>query len=211
MSRLVILGNSLSMPRPGDRIMYEDIYPYILANPDLEVINRSKRVNDIEIQSMEQNIVDDVDDLRPDYLVIHLGIVDCAPRIFSKNNRKLLSLLPGSVVNYIVRFVSKHRYAITKSRRISFVDIELFETCLRNMLIRIRKKTPHINIIILKILQTNKRNIERSYNFDSNIEKYNNVIERVSHEFNLFVKLIDINKHNDGLLEDGIHIPESVT
>ena len=206
MTRIVILGNSLSMPRPKDGIKYSDIYAYKLIKSGFEVINRSRRINDIEIQSLEQNIVDDVDDLSPDYLVVHLGIVDCAPRLFSKGNRRILGLLPDFIVNKIITTLSRYRSTITKIRKITFVDVDLFEVLLRLMIVRIKKNNPNINIFILKILQTNKRNIGRSHNFDINIQKYNDVIEKVSREFRLSTKVIDPNFFYDGLLKDGIHI-----
>ena len=92
LNRIIILGNSLSIPRPDDQVDYVNTYPYILVKSGYEVINRSRRINDIEIQSTEQNMLDDVDYLRPDYVVIHLGIVECAPRIFSKKNYRLRPL-----------------------------------------------------------------------------------------------------------------------
>jgi hypothetical protein len=147
-----------------------------------------------------------VDDLNPDYVVVHLGIVDCAPRLFSKSNRRILGLLPDLVVNKIITIFSKHRSTITKIRKITFVNIDLFEVCLRLMLVRIRKNNPNTNIFLLKILQTNRKNIKRSYNFDINIQKYNDVIEKVSCEFRSSMKVIDPNFYYEGLLKDGIHI-----
>ena len=116
--RIVVLGNSLPIPRPEDGVGYHDTYPYILTSMGFEVINKSKRINDIEIQSIETNLLDDVDAFQPNYLIMHFGIVDCSPRLFTKNNRKLLGILPNIITNNIIIFFSKYRYAITRFRKI---------------------------------------------------------------------------------------------
>ena len=132
--RIVVLGNSLPIPRPEDGVGYHDTYPYILTSMGFEVINKSKRINDIEIQSIETNLLDDVDAFQPNYLIMHFGIVDCSPRLFTKNNRKLLGILPNIITNNIIIFFSKYRYAITRFRKITYVSIESFEDIFRKIM-----------------------------------------------------------------------------
>lgn len=58
--RIVILGDSLSMPHPEEGVEYEDTYPYLLwdslLNKGYEVICRSKRANDTKIQTLSENL-----------------------------------------------------------------------------------------------------------------------------------------------------------
>jgi len=64
MTRIVILGDSLAMPRLTAKISYEDSYPYILHNnlsqkiknksTFVEVISRNRRANTSTLQVKEQ-------------------------------------------------------------------------------------------------------------------------------------------------------------
>jgi len=89
MEIITILGDSLDMPRLNENILYKDTYAYkldsLLGN-DYLVINRSRRANTILEQANRQNINDDILSSESEYFIIHLGIVDCAPRLFSKKN-----------------------------------------------------------------------------------------------------------------------------
>jgi len=189
--RIVVLGNSLPIPRPEDGVGYHDTYPYILTSMGFEVINKSKRINDIEIQSIETNLLDDVDAFQPNYLIMHFGIVDCSPRLFTKNNRKLLGILPNIITNNIIIFFSKYRYAITRFRKI---------------IVRVKKNNKNIKIIVINITQTNEENRRKSYGFSSNISKYNKIFSKLECDFGPYLTLIDSNLYKNGLLKDGIHI-----
>jgi len=206
LNRIIILGNSLSIPRPDDQVDYVNTYPYILVKSGYEVINRSRRINDIEIQSTEQNMLDDVDYLRPDYVVIHLGIVECAPRIFSKKNRAYLRILPSKIRNFIINFLSKYREIITKHRKINYVDIVSFEANFIQVINRIHSRNPSIKIVVININNTNMYNNKRSYGFNSNINNYNDVINKLPFKFPINLYVINTNLHKGGLLNDGIHI-----
>ena len=189
--RIVVLGNSLPIPRPEDGVGYHDTYPYILTSMGFEVINKSKRINDIEIQSIETNLLDDVDAFQPNYLIMHFGIVDCSPRLFTKNNRKLLGILLNIITNNIIIFFSKYRYAITRFRKI---------------IVRVKKNNKNIKIIVINITQTNEENRRKSYGFSSNISKYNKIFSKLECDFGPYLTLIDSNLYKNGLLKDGIHI-----
>lgn len=207
MKRIVILGDSLSMPRPNEGIEYEDTYPYLLSKMGYEVICRSKRANDTKIQTIEQNILDDVVYLKPNILIIHLGIVDCAPRLFSKFERKLLSLLPKIIRIPIINFFSKRRAFFTKIRQISYVNLKSYESNLEKLINRSKKIVE--KIIIIKIKNTTNENDSRSFNFNKKIDKYNNVLDKLSKKYD-GIFLIDPNNFEDGLLNDGIHINKNM-
>jgi hypothetical protein len=123
--RIVILGDSLSMPRPNEGIILEYTYSYLL-NKSFEVINKSKRVNDTKLQILEQNILDDIDYLNPD-IIIYLGIVDCAPRLLSRNESRLINILPNKLRKIIINFLSKYRLFFTKLRNIQYVNMNSFK------------------------------------------------------------------------------------
>ena len=190
------------MPRPDEGVEYESTYPFLLAQNGHEVICKSKRANDTKIQSLKQNILDDVLFLNPDVVIIHLGIVDCAPRLFTRRETRLLNLVPISVSKIIINLFSKHRYKITKMRKISYVNAVNYRVNLSKIIKEIQSENR--KIILIKILDTNSSNLQRSFGFQENIEKYNMIIDDIAIAFDL--DILDPNLCNNGLLPDGIHI-----
>jgi len=198
--RIVVLGDSLSMPRPG--IDYEDTYPYLLQTKGYEVICRSKRGNDTNIQTLEQNILDDLIFLNPDIVVVHLGIVDCAPRLFSRKEQRVLSFLPTYLRNKIINFFSKRRFYFTKLRNLSYVSENKFTKNLNSLIDRIDNSRKQI--ILIKILNTTSENEKKSFGFKEKINTYNDILQKLAIENN--ITIIDPNYCEDSLSEDGIHI-----
>ena len=106
--RIVIVSDSLSMPRPSEQpisLLYEETYPYLLKkqlNNEYEIINRGRRSNTVIDQCNDQNIFDDILYFYPKFVVVHLGICDCAPRLFSKRFGKYIigNIRPAFLRNY---------------------------------------------------------------------------------------------------------------
>ncbi len=202
--RIVILGDSLGMPRGDSEIEYEDTYPYLLMNnlKNYEVIPRHRRTNDTSKQLSSQNIFDDIEMLKPDVLVVHLGIVDCAPRVFSRFQNAIVSILPSVIKGIILRAVSNFRYRITKLNNKTYVKKNIFKKNIKNF-IDISDEMG-IQLLFIEILMTSQENDNRSYNFKNNITEYNKIIEVAARS--KCVYLIKYNPQNDYLLKDGIHI-----
>ena len=207
MKKIVIIGDSLSLPRPDDGINFECTYPYLLSKEldSFIIINRSRRANDTKEQTVNQNIMDDIVYLKPDILIIHLGIVDCAPRIFSRNETTLLKYLKF-VNKYIIKFASRHRYLITKIFKKVYVKPNEFQ---QNLEVLIKKVKEYTNkVYIVNIANTNEENINKSYGFIQHINTYNEILENIAKDEN--IKLIDINSVTGNiLLDDGIHLNEN--
>lgn len=201
--RVVILGDSLVMPRIEDGITYEATYPFLLQQEGYDVIDRSKRANDTFKQSEPLNLSDDIGNYNADIYVIHLGIVDCAPRIFTKMESKILGTLPSFLRNPIINFASKHRRQITKYRNITYVNINDFKKNIEKI---IRYIGDEKNIVLIKILNTNQDNIYRSYNIQFNISQFNHILDDVAAGNKC--RIIDPNSLScpEKLLNDGIHI-----
>lgn len=207
-NRVVILGDSLAMPRPDEGVGYEDTYSYLIFK-DIskwgwvgEVINRSKRANDTQYQAHFQNIADDILLLQPTHTIIHLGICDCAPRLFKKLEQKILNKIPMKIRDKIISFFSKRRKLVTKFRQITYVDIKSFE---KNLLHIINNaKSVNSKIVLIGIKDTSKENIEKSYKFKEKIDSYNEIIKKIALANQ--IEIIDANTFSGGLLSGGIHI-----
>lgn len=203
--KLVILGDSLSMPRINDGVLYEDSYPSILANSiDFEVINRSRRANDTNEQLKLQNSFDDVTSIKPDIVVLHLGIVDCSPRLFSRLGNKVINKLKY-INKYIIKIMSKNRFFFTKLFKKVYVNIDKYKSNMEQIIDFLKENNVE-HIFIINICSTNKENSLRSFNFEKNIEDYNNVIDEVAKKTR--VTIIDMRKYTpeEILIQDGIHL-----
>jgi len=202
--RILLLGDSLGMPTGKNEITYEDTYPYILSKgmKDFEVVSRHRRTNDTTQQLKYQFIFDDVEMMNPDYMVIHLGIVDCSPRLFSRFQNAAIRKLPNSLSKSIIKVFSKYRYFITKTFPKVYVSKQQYEINL-NKFIQLSVEF-NITPIFIEILQTSKDNNKKSFNFQKNINQYNEILKRITQENK--INIIKYKIPNTYLLDDGIHI-----
>lgn len=202
--RIVIIGDSLAMPRY--EVPLEETYPYLLNKvwKNCEIIVRNRRANTTKSQVSSQNILDDIIFLKPQIVIIHLGIVDCAPRLFTKIEQLILSKLKW-VNKFIISFFSKYRFFFTKINPKVYVNKKEFHKYSLK-LIQECKKNGVENILVLNICDTTSENKKKSFNFENIICEYNNILNNVIKEEN--VLLIDINSiiKEDMLLTDGIHL-----
>lgn len=202
LKKIVILGDSLSLPR--EEILVEDTYPYLINEflKDRYVLfNRSIRANDTRLQV--ENFYNDVILFDPDIIIIHLGIVDCAPRLFYRKERAFFSKV--NKLFPIVALMSRYRYFFTKIFPKVYVSIRDFEKNYHYMLEEIHKLGK--KAIVIGIANTNKRNKKISYGFEKNINCYNEVLKKVCEKFNN-VSYIDMYNYDPEkiLLKDGIHL-----
>jgi acyl-CoA thioesterase I len=202
--RIVILGDSLGMPTGNGEVEYEDTYPYLLTNivTNCEVISRHRRTNDTSKQLNNQNFFDDIEMLKPDFLVVHLGIVDCAPRIFSRFQNAIVSILPSVIRRRVLRVVSNFRYSMTKLNNKTYVKKNKFKENVEKIVDISNMMS--VQLLFIEILITSEENNAKSYNFNKNIIEYNNIIRVASRPEH--VRLIRYPSQNDYLLRDGIHI-----
>jgi lysophospholipase L1-like esterase len=214
MKIITVLGDSLSLARSEYGIYYKNIYPYLLNERmgcDFLVLNKSKRSNTLVKQSGAQFIYDDVLTTNSNYFIIQLGIVDCSPRVVSMLEKKIIrNFLPGSLRKLYLDFKSKHRRFFTKYFPKTYFTIDIFEKKYRYLLETICSQPQVKRVIIINIADTNPTNKYRSFGFEKNILKYNEIIFNLTKKFDSkigFVDLHSLTKENpDLLLDDGIHV-----
>lgn len=204
--RVVLLGDSLGMPRPMGGVGYEDTYPYLLARSrdDIEIIPKFRRANDTDKQASTQQINDDISWLNPDIVCIHLGIVDCAPRLLGRLENSVVSRLPSSIRSKLLRFLSERRAWITKVRPKVYVPKDRFEKNLKIILDSVHGCGARS--IIVGIMMPPEKLCQRSYGFKENVEAYNKILARLSIEFK--TTFLDVNEFLEPekhLCDDGIH------
>lgn len=200
--RIVILGDSLSLPRNELRV--EHTYPVVLENllkSEYKIFNRSIRANDTSLQI--KSLYGDLVGFNPDIVIIHLGIVDCAPRLFKRLERKVYSKI--NKVFPIIKLFSRHRYLLTKLFPKVYVDIQKFEKNYRFLLQEINRM--NTNVIVIGITDSSEENKAKSYNYEKNILTYNSSIKSIIKEFNnvFYIDMFNC-QVEEILLPDGIHL-----
>ena len=213
---ITILGDSLSMVRNDEDVTLRTIYPYLLVKflgNDYYIINKSKRGNTSDFQTLNQYLYDDVETSDSSIVILQIGICDCSPRIISKFEKIILNyFLPVFLSFFYIKFKSKHRYFFTKYFPKTYVTKARFESNYKQLLESILKLDKIQKIIIINIADTNEYNKKRSYNFEQNIIDYNRVIQKLAFE-NPKIQIIDSFNYSktipNFLLSDGIHISNS--
>lgn len=202
--KIVILGDSLGMVSIDDGVSYENTYPYLLKKMacDFEVISRNRRTNDSTRQLEYQNKMDDVVMLKPNYVIVQLGIVDCAPRVFGKLESKILSLISPAVRSHIVNFASKNRRWITKFFPRVYVRCDRYASNMMQ-LVRLIMENGAVPILI-HIFDTNESNRIKSFGIEKNIRSYNEVLSRIAAD--VTIPIITHNGTEKYMAGDGIHL-----
>ena len=218
--KIVIFGDSLALPREdvGGDEMLEVTYPFLLdrslrrqfgaAAPI--IFERGMRRRTIEYVLDEWNEM--VELRKPQMVIVHVGIVDCAPRVFLRREAALVANIRfGWLRDRIFKFTHDHRRRIVGFRRKVYVPLARFEPLVRQVVEKSRENDVQ-SLVFINIIRPPDSVEERSPGFQSNVIAYNQVLqEQTKHEF---VSLIDLNRvvHDAGgseaLTVDGIHLNE---
>ncbi len=211
MHRLVILGDSLGMPTgvrsekdPG-AVELEESYPYLLRGllPSWDVVSACRRSNRTDKQARFQDLSDDILLNKPTAVVVHLGINDCAPRLFSRYESFAVSQLPAWAREPIVGVASRHRLTLTRLLPKVYVKPQRFRQHVRRILEIVRQCGARP--IIVGIADTNVENKRRSFGYEANIIAYNTLLRECQQEAG--APFIDVFAEGDRvLLPDGIHL-----
>jgi len=203
MKKIIILGDSLGLPRP--ELSFEKTYPYLLQEKVLNkyhMISKHKRANDTKWQV--NALYDDVELYKPDVVVIHLGVVDCAPRLFYRKEKILFHYI--NKVIPIVEFMSKYRFFLTKKLPKVYVNTVNYKINMTKIIDYLEERD--IQIIVVGISKTSMENRKKSYGYNENILKYNNILEEILVD-KKEIKFVDMYQYGeDVLLEDGHHLNE---
>ena len=214
-------ADSLGMPRSGV-VEIKERYIYLFqqwlqnqTDEEVFVIDRAKGYS--TIKGLYTDYKNDMGYFtgKKDILIIHEGVVDCAPRPLPRFIRNVVSGLPSFLRNRIIRFIhnnrrrllkSGFRYHLTSKKKYKAILKEWVEDAVKNFarvyVVNIAPTTPNIEF--------------HSPGFSLAIQQYNSIIKDViteSHFAN--VLLVDVyseirssNLELESLItkEDGHHI-----
>jgi len=218
--KIVVMADSLAMAREGEtNVAYETTYPYLLEQRLRErfgaqaplIIERGMRRRTIEYVLDEWYEL--VDLRKADVVVIHVGIVDCAPRVFLRRERQFVeNLRPGFLREFVLGKVHRHRRAIVNMRKKVYVPPDRFNGLVAQVMAK-AKESKLRSLVMVNIITPPAEMDERSPGFIRNVGVYNEILK--AHANGSGVHLIDL----DGMIKaaggveqltvDGIHINEA--
>ena len=218
--KIAILADSLALPREdvgGDELL-EVTYPFLLdqslrrlfgaAAPI--IFERGMRRRTIEYVLAEWNEL--VELRKPQIVIVHVGVVDCAPRVFLRREASFVANIRFRWLrDRIFKFTHDHRRRIVQFRRKVYVPLPRFERLVQQVVEKAREAEVQ-SLVFINIIRPPDSVEERSPGFQSNVIAYNQVLQgQTKHDF---VSLIDLDRMvqdgggSDALTVDGIHLNE---
>lgn len=196
-------GDSLGMPRENVRFKYT--WYFKLSNSfspnEYYFINNFKRAN--TTNSLVSR--DSLENYSPNIIILQLGIVDCAPRLYQSNS------LIIKIVNRAPLYIKKYFWKVSKKikkRSILNADVDLkkFENNITNFLDRCKILGVE-RCIIIKIQKPGKIMIDKNPEIIRAVNLYNTIYDNMEKIYN-FVKVIDPLKdgNDDFYINDGYHV-----
>lgn len=200
--RIVIVGDSLSMPRVNVPINECWIHKFIVSFINNEIYTillpglSIKRIYDFRYDIMR--LYD------PDLIIFQFGIVDASRRALPDRISRLMLLLKP--ISKLIRpILSKNHYKITRIFNFHRVHVDKFDFFLKEILLLKNRKT---KIIFIPIAQPGDFLVQTTFNINKDVQKYNSVFMNSSDSESIF--LIDSYKSDDAnmivLKEDGHHL-----
>lgn len=197
-------GDSLGMPR--ENVSFQNSWYFKLAKDNTHknyffVNNFRRAFNTSELLSK-----DFLENYDPSIVILQVGIVDCAPRLYKNKSIliKIINRLP--LTSKAFWWVSKR----VKKRSIDNADIslELFRKNMINYLTRC-EETKIKQCIIIKIQTPGSAMTKKNPDIIKAVKLYNNIFDDVSAQFNFVTIISPLDSgNNEDYLEDGYHVNE---
>jgi len=199
------------MPRnvsERERVPLADTYPALLrrclSDQGYDFARLGGRAR--TLPELVRELENEKEQYEPDYIVIHAGIVDCAPRVFSRWQRKVVRRL-GMFRGPLLRFTHRHRRAIIRAlpRRV-YTSACTYRTAVRSAT-RIASEIGS-GIVFIGIAPSRYETEHRSPGLEENIRVYDDILREECKASNAvfidaFAVFSDIEQC---ILSDGIHI-----
>lgn len=191
-NKLLIVADSMAMPRSG--VFYEDTWVYSIKKKfvDIDVIEKVKRASTSRRLReeggdgiLEPKGADLLEFYTPDYVLMQLGVADCAPRLFNSDRlfTKVLHQIPSKITNLFINYIKVKR---GRKAIYAYVNIEEFKNNIINYLDRAQKLKVK-SIFAIEIGEVSSEINEKSPEFRKQIESYNRVLHELSDLYDFFI------------------------
>ena len=195
MKRIVLFTDSLALPREEpETTLYEDTYPFLLKK-EYEVFQFSKGgglLNEFVEQTFYYN------QFKPDIIILQIGIVDCAPRAFSKLEEAILQ--SNALFRLFRRYLSKCGLSkkIRNARKLSWTSKLSYQQGCEYFV----SNFPQAEVFALSIVPPSEEYEKQVPGISQKINEYNAILREVFKN-----KLIDIsNISAEGVMSDHHHL-----
>ena len=173
MMLVLILGDSLSLPRPGEGVRYVDTWPYQLerlGRDEFMIVNLSE--GGATISTLRKKLAAYLGYYQPDHVILQSGIVDCTPRVLRNWERYVVFRFPF-FRSQVRNFLKNNHAPISNARNIVGTSIVRFERELE----KIKKMLPaSAGLTVLPIAKAGPALISSSPKVEININSYNDVL-----------------------------------
>jgi lysophospholipase L1-like esterase len=179
---------------------------------NVEVINCGCRAR--TANTLIRDFLEHVELKRPDVVVVHVGLVDGAPRIISLRERSLLAHCPTWIRNRIIRRRASRRAQILRKDPLArvYVRPDDFTRCLRRFGEKLSDLDCKPRLIVLPILYDAEKMEAKSPGFVSNMEIYSKALSDFAAETNAQMPTtadIYASDRSDMFCSDGMHLKET--
>lgn len=194
----LLLSDSIALPRQSIGVQPRLTYPFIVQ----QTLDETGSPLRIEPDCMRgRTIVDAAQSLAtrtdnyttfPEHLVLQLGIVDCAPRVFLERDIEIVTDQLGKpAADILIRLASRYRPLVAGNPATTvYVQVDRFAASLADMLRRLRATTTIHVITIVTPIKLGARNDKSPLGL--NIRAYNDVIRAAANSYECM--LVDADK-----------------
>lgn len=202
--RVLCVGDSLGLPRKG--CPYEKTWFFKLAKkyPNIEFVDYFKRglvlTETVNLYNMYYT------DYKPDIVIIQTGICDCAPRYLNSNKLfwKLLLNLLGHLgfESYFWKII---KFIFSRRENCVYTKVDVFSQLYRNLIEKFIANGVK-KIIVVKIGHAAESVAANNCYFNSNVDKYNNIINKIAVEKkDHIITIVPLHNVHEDLFVDGYH------
>jgi hypothetical protein len=206
-NKVLIITDSVSMPRPG--INYEDTWIYLLKKkyPQLDFIDRPAR------GAISRRLVteggggaDLLETYMPGTVIIQLGLAECAPRLFKKTGFEFFfmnKILSQDLRRRYINFIKKKR---RRKQALAEATPDEFRGNLNQFIQRCVKY--NTKVLYIKILRATDLYLSKSPDIQKSIEIYNSIIDETASKYNNLVAISPVKDNIDvnSICLDELHI-----
>ena len=195
--KCLIIGDSLAADRP-DEIKSENRWPHLIHKNDIIRVVDNKSLIFLTSKGLKKFQKKFLEGF--DIIIIQLGIVDCAPRLFSKYESLILNQLPKNIKLPIINFLKTKRKRSTRRR---YVQPSRFKINFEEFIAKCNAK-----IILVEILGSEKYRLYHE-EIDRSINEYNAILQKLSNNKDILYLSLNRSLCDTIYLDDGYHLNSS--
>jgi lysophospholipase L1-like esterase len=209
--RILILGDSLSAPRPATGQAIECTWPVLLKQemPEAEIWYRAR------IRSTSREVLEELnlflDSLHFfDAIIVQVGIVDAAPRPYGHAIQRFIWAFGGTTLTKLTNRYAYNLLKLFPGR--PWITAARFRSNLETLVEKSALRNKSLRLVLIKIAPPRARILAVAPRIQEYVKKYNQVLAEVAAaNASNFVYLVDPfanGNPSDLVIEDGHHLSE---